>query len=83
MILEPSAHELLMRLLPKSLEVRIFAALLDSLASEFAARRIAMKAATDAAGDMIGMLRRQYNRARQEAITTELLDIVGGAEALQ
>ena len=81
-ILEPSPEDLLRRLLPKSLEVRIFAAILDSLASEFAARRGAMKAATDAAGDMIQSLRRKYNRARQESITTELLDIIGGAEAL-
>jgi F-type H+-transporting ATPase subunit gamma len=82
-ILEPSPRILLQRLLPKSIEVRVFASILEALASEFAARRAAMKAATDAAGDMITSLRRQYNRARQEAITTELLDIVGGAEALQ
>jgi F-type H+-transporting ATPase subunit gamma len=56
--------------------------MLDSMASEQAARRMAMKAATDSAGEMIQMLTRRYNRARQEAITKELLDIVGGAEAL-
>ena len=81
-LLEPSPEMLLKLLLPKSLAVRIYAAMLDSLASEFAARRMAMKAATDAAGDMIQQLRRRYNRARQEGITSELLDIVGGAEAL-
>ena len=81
-LLEPSPEMLLELLLPKSLAVRIYAAMLDSLASEFAARRMAMKAATDAAGDMIQQLRRRYNRARQEGITSELLDIVGGAEAL-
>jgi F-type H+-transporting ATPase subunit gamma len=53
------------------------------MASEQAQRRMAMKAATDAAGDMISSLSRKYNRARQETITKELLDIVGGAEALQ
>ena len=82
LILEPSPEELLELLLPKSLAVRIYSAVLDSLASEFASRRVAMKAATDAAGDMIKDLRRVYNKVRQENITTELLDIVGGAEAL-
>jgi F-type H+-transporting ATPase subunit gamma len=82
-LLEPSPQGLLDLLMPKSLAMRVFAALLDSMASEQAARRIAMKAATDAAGDMIQTLSRKYNRARQETITKELLDIVGGAEALQ
>ncbi len=82
MLLEPSPQELFDVLMPKSLAMRVFAALLDSMASEQAARRIAMKAATDAAGDMIGTLTRKYNRARQETITKELLDIIGGAEAL-
>jgi F-type H+-transporting ATPase subunit gamma len=82
-LLEPSPQELFDLLMPKSLSMRVFAALLDSMASEQAARRIAMKAATDAAGDMIQSLSRKYNRARQETITKELLDIVGGAEALQ
>ncbi|MEW6743667.1 MAG: ATP synthase F1 subunit gamma [Planctomycetota bacterium] len=81
-ILEPSAEEIFRRLLPKYLEVRFFAALLDAVASEFAMRRVAMKAATDAAGDMIELLTRAYNRARQEAITKELLDIIGSAEAV-
>ncbi len=81
-LLEPSPQELQDVLMPKSLAMRVFAAMLDSMASEQAARRIAMKAATDAAGDMISTLTRKYNRARQETITKELLDIVGGAEAL-
>ncbi len=83
LLLEPTAGRLLDLLLPKSLSIRVFAAILDALASEFAARRMAMKAATDAAGDMIHRLRRSYNRARQETITKELLDIIGGAEALK
>ncbi|MSR47502.1 MAG: ATP synthase F1 subunit gamma [Planctomycetes bacterium] len=82
MLLEPSPQELLDVLMPKSLAMRVFAAMLDSMASEQAARRMAMKAATDAAGEMIGTLTRKYNRARQETITKELLDIIGGAEAL-
>lgn len=81
-ILEPSVDELITRLLPKFLEVKGYSAILESLASEFSARRIAMKAATDAADDMIGALTRQYNRARQESITNEILEIVSGAEAL-
>jgi F-type H+-transporting ATPase subunit gamma len=81
-LLEPSPQELFDQLMPKSLAMRTLAAMLDSMASEQAARRMAMKAATDAAGEMIGTLTRKYNRARQETITKELLDIVGGAEAL-
>lgn len=82
-ILEPSPEAIFGRLLPKYLEVQVYGAILEALASEFAMRRMAMKAATDAAKDMIGALTRQYNRARQETITKELLEIVGGAEALQ
>ncbi len=82
-IVEPSADALLQQLLPKFLEVKVYAAVLESLASEFTARRNAMKQATDAADDMIGALRRQYNRARQESITKELLEVVSGAEALK
>jgi F-type H+-transporting ATPase subunit gamma len=81
-LLEPSPQALFEALVPKSLAVRVYAAMVDSMASEQAARRVAMKAATDAAGDMIQTLSRKYNRARQEAITKELLDIIGGAEAL-
>lgn len=82
-ILEPSAEAIIGRLLPKYLEVQVYGAVMEALASEFAMRRIAMKAATDAAKDVIGSLTRQYNRARQESITKELLEIIGGAEALQ
>jgi len=82
-LLEPSAEEIFTRLLPKYLQVQVYGAILEALASEFAMRRAAMKAATDAANDMIGDLTRKYNRARQETITKELLEIVGGAEALK
>ena len=77
-ILEPSADTIMKRLLPRYLEMQLYAAVLESLASEFAARRMAMKSATDAADDMLGTLGMEYNKARQEGITGELLDIVGG-----
>jgi F-type H+-transporting ATPase subunit gamma len=83
MIIEPSPEEVLKQLLPKYLEIKVYSAILESLASEFTARRNAMKQATDAADEMIGALRRQYNRARQESITKELLEVVSGAEALK
>jgi F-type H+-transporting ATPase subunit gamma len=82
-IVEPTPDELLRQLLPKYLEVKLYSAVLESLASEFTARRNAMKQATDAADEMIDALRRQYNRARQESITKELLEVVSGAEALK
>jgi F-type H+-transporting ATPase subunit gamma len=78
----PSPRELLDELLPAIIRVRLFQAVNDALVSEQVARMVAMKAATDAAGDMIKALSRQYNRARQTQITMELLDIVGGANAL-
>lgn len=78
----PSPREILDELLPATVRVRLFQAFLDAAASEQVARMVAMKAATDAAGDMIKRLTRQYNRARQTQITMELLDIVGGANAL-
>lgn len=81
-IFEPSVEAIFERLLPKYLEVQVYGAILEALASEMAMKRAAMKAATDAANDMIGGLKRQYNRARQEGITNELLEIIGGAEAL-
>jgi F-type H+-transporting ATPase subunit gamma len=80
-LLEPSPQAILDGLLPKFLEVKIYSALMESLASEYAARRVAMKAATDASDDMIKSLLKQYNRARQETITKELLEVVSGAEA--
>ncbi|MEY2467398.1 MAG: F-type H+-transporting ATPase subunit gamma [Actinomycetota bacterium] len=79
---EPEPDEILDSLLPRYAEARLFAALLDAAASEHAARQRAMKSATDNAEELITVLARQMNRARQESITTEILEIVGGAEAL-
>jgi F-type H+-transporting ATPase subunit gamma len=81
-IFEPEPEELLHHLLPQYVVTKVYAALLESAASENAARRRAMKAATDNAEDLIKLLSRQANRARQDEITTEILEIVGGAEAL-
>nr|MDP9122838.1 F0F1 ATP synthase subunit gamma [Acidobacteriota bacterium] len=78
----PGPRELLDELLPAVVRLRLFQAWSDAAVSEQVARMVAMKAATDAAGDMIKALGRQYNRARQTQITMELLDIVGGANAL-
>jgi len=80
---EPSPEVLLDRLLPRYVEARIYAALLNASASEQAARQRAMKAATDNADELITKLTRVMNRARQDAITTEIMEIVGGAEALR
>jgi F-type H+-transporting ATPase subunit gamma len=79
---EPEAEALLDALLPKYVNTRIYAALIDSAASESAARRRAMKAATDNADDMIQTYTRQMNSARQAGITQEISEIVGGANAL-
>jgi F-type H+-transporting ATPase subunit gamma len=79
---EPEPDELLSALLPKYINTRIYAALLDSAASESAARRRAMKSATDNAEEMIKNLTREMNSARQAAITQEISEIVGGANAL-
>jgi F-type H+-transporting ATPase subunit gamma len=78
----PDPKQLLDELLPAVVRVRLFQAFNDATVSEQVARMVAMKAATDAAGDMIKALTREYNRARQTQITMELLDIVGGANAL-
>ena len=80
---EPSPDAILDSLLPRYVEARIYAALLNASASEQAARQRAMKAATDNAEDLIVSLSRIMNRARQDAITTEIMEIVGGAEALK
>jgi F-type H+-transporting ATPase subunit gamma len=80
---EPSPESILDRLLPRYVEARIFAALLNASASEQAARQRAMKSATDNAEDLITRLARIMNRARQDSITTEIMEIVGGAEALR
>jgi F-type H+-transporting ATPase subunit gamma len=81
-IFEPEPGVLLNALLPRYVNALIFAAMLESAASEHAARRRAMKAATDNAEDLIRRLTRVANQARQTEITTELMEIVGGAEAL-
>jgi len=79
----PAPSELLKVLLPQTAKVRLYQCFTDAIVSEQVARMVAMKAATDAAGDMIKSLSRQFNRARQSQITMELLDIVGCAEALK
>ena len=81
-IYEPDKEALLKELLPKNVEVQIFRALLESNASEHGARMTAMDSATKNANEMIGKLTLQYNRARQAAITTELIEIISGAESL-
>lgn len=83
MIYEPSRDALLARLLPMYVEVSVFRALLESNASEHGARMTAMDNATNNAKKMIGSLTLQYNRARQAAITKELMEIIGGAEAIK
>lgn len=80
---EPEPGAILERLLPRYVEARLFAAMLDAAASEQAARQRAMKAATDNAEDLITTYTRRMNRARQDAITTEIMEVVGGAEALR
>lgn len=79
----PEPKLLLQELLPATVRLRLFQCFLDAAVSEQVARMVAMKAATDAAGDMIKSLTTQYNRARQTSITMELLDIIGGAAAVQ
>jgi F-type H+-transporting ATPase subunit gamma len=81
-ILDPSAEEILSRLLPLYLTNATFRALVESAAAEQASRRTAMKSATDNAEEFIHNLRRTYNRARQQEITSQLAEIIGGAEAL-
>jgi F-type H+-transporting ATPase subunit gamma len=82
-IFEPSPQGVLDALLPRYVIARVFTAMLESAASESAARRRAMKAATDNADDLIKILTRAENQARQAEITQEIMEIVGGAEALQ
>ncbi len=79
----PDAAGILEEILPVSFKVRLFKCFLDSAVSEQIARRVAMKAATESANDMIKTLTRQYNRARQAQITKELAEIIGGAAALE
>ncbi|HPR53480.1 MAG TPA: FoF1 ATP synthase subunit gamma, partial [Deltaproteobacteria bacterium] len=80
---EPSEDVLLDALLPMSLKIFFYRALLESAASEHGARMTAMESASGNAGEMIEKLSIKYNRARQAAITTELMEVVGGAEALK
>jgi len=79
---EPSAEAVLDALLPRYVEARVYAALLESAASESASRRRAMKSASDNADDLIRAYTRQANQVRQAAITQEISEIVGGANAL-
>jgi F-type H+-transporting ATPase subunit gamma len=80
---EPSKQELLTRLVPLYVQIGLYRAALESIAGEFGARMSAMESATKNAGEMINKLTLQYNRARQASITKELLEIIGGAEALK
>src|SRR5215470_1523452 len=80
---EPSKQELLNRLVPLYVQIQLYRAALESIAAFFAAQMTAMEAATKNAGEMISRLTLSYNRARQAAITKELLEIIGGAEALK
>ena len=82
-ILKPSAEEILNELLPLYVQNQVFRALVETAAAEHGARRTAMKNATDAGSDMLTLLQRTFNRARQAQITQELAEIVGGAEALK
>jgi F-type H+-transporting ATPase subunit gamma len=80
---EPEPEALLDALLPRYVETRVYTSLLEAAAAEHAARRRAMSAATDNADDLIKVLTRRANQARQTEITTEIMEIVGGAEALR
>ena len=82
-VFEPDVESVLDALLPRYVAARIFTAMLESAASEWSARRRAMSAATDNAEQLVEVLTREYNQARQAAITQEIMEIVGGAEALQ
>lgn len=81
-IYEPGQYEILEEIVPRFTSLQIYQALLESFASEHAARMVAMKNATDNASDLAGGLTLQYNKVRQQGITNEMLDIAGGAEAL-
>ena len=82
-IYEPGAASVLGGLLPRFVEMEVYHAILESIASEQSARMVAMKNATDSANELIDYLTLEYNKARQDAITTELLDITGGVTALE
>jgi F-type H+-transporting ATPase subunit gamma len=78
----PSPESILEEVVPASFKIKLFKCFLDSAVSEQIARMVAMKAATENAGDLIHRLSMQYNRARQSRITSELMDVIGGVEAL-
>ena len=78
----PAPRELLDELLPMTVKTALFQAFLDATTSEHVARMVAMKSATENADDLIKRLSREYNRARQGRITSELMDVIGGVEAL-
>ena len=82
-IYEPAIGELLAEIIPKNIEVQIFKAMLESVAAEHGARMTAMDSASKNANEMIGKLTLQYNRARQAAITTELMEIISGSESIK
>lgn len=82
-IFEPSEEEIILELIPKAIKLSVFKAVLDSNASEHGARMTAMDKATENGGEMLKALKIEYNRSRQAAITKEILEIVGGAEALK
>lgn len=82
-IYEPEIHGVFDQLLPRYIEMTVYAAILENEASELSARMVAMRNATEAANEMIDTLTLVYNKARQEQITKELLDIVGGVEAMK
>jgi F-type H+-transporting ATPase subunit gamma len=81
-IFEPSQAEIMERIIPNSLKVQLYKGLLDSHAAEHGARMTAMHQATENAGELLRDLRISYNKARQASITTEILEIVAGSEAL-
>ena len=79
----PDAAGILREILPEAFKVRLFKCFLDAAVSEQIARRVAMKAATENADEIIKRITRQYNRARQAQITKEIAEVIGGAEALK
>ena len=79
---EPGQHEILDEMIPRFTALQVYQAVLESQASEHAARMIAMRNATDNAKELVGALQLAYNKVRQQGITNDILDIVGGAEAL-
>ena len=81
-IFEPSLQEIVENILPSALKTQLYKALLDSIAAEHGARMTAMHSATENAGDLLQDLKITYNKARQTSITTEILEIVAGSEAL-